>query len=210
MEAGRAARGSGVAAAAFAAGIGYGLAAAVALGLGGCLGLAAKLDVFVVGRGLYRAESEMAGRRHQAELDEWRRWRGVLADRPTDAEIARWLDYDKVYIKNEVMKELGLVNRDVMAHAVLTEGRHLSIRAREIFGPARYSNYQVTVILLTDRGVAKITKNLDFRKGELTPGEREKVFSYDAISSADVVRVEVKFDGDHRTVIELDECQKSV
>jgi pimeloyl-ACP methyl ester carboxylesterase len=195
--------------AAFAAGILYGLAAAVALGLGGCVGLAAKMDVFVVGCGLYRAESEMAGRRHQAELDEWRRWRGVLADRPTDAEIARWLDYDKVYIKNEVMKELGLVNRDVMAHAVLTEGRHLSIRAREVFGPARYSDYQVTVILLTDRGVAKITKNLDFRKGELTPGEREKVFSYDAISSADIVRVEVTFDGDHRTVIELDEDDAS-
>ena len=104
---------------------------------------------------------------------------------------------------------LGLVNRDVMAHAVLTEGQHLSIKAREVFGPARYSDYQVTVILLTDRGVAKITKNLDFRKGELTPGEREKVFSYDAISSADIVRVEVKFDGDHRTVIELDEDDAS-
>jgi hypothetical protein len=63
--------------------------------------------------------------------------------------------------------------------------------------------------LLTDRGVAKITKNLDFRKGELTPGEREKVFSYDAISSADSVRVEVKFDGDHRMVIELDEDDAS-
>ncbi len=138
----------------------------------------------------------MAVRRHQAELDEWRRWKGVLADRPADAEIARWLDYDKVYIKNEVMKELGLVNRDIMAHAVLTEGQHMSIRAREVFGPPRYSDYQVTVILLTDRGVAKITKNSDFRKGELTSGEREKVFSYDAISSGDIVRVEVKFDGD--------------
>lgn len=191
--------------AAFAAGILLGLAAAAAVVLGGCLVLAAKLDVLVIGRSLYRAESELAERRHQAELDEWRKWRDVLADRPADAEIARWLDYDKVYIKNEVMKELGLVNRDVMAHAVLTEGRHLSIRAREVFGPARYSEYQVTVILLTDRGVAKITKNLDFRKGELTPGEREKVFSYDAISSADIVRVEVTFDGDHRTVIELED-----
>ena len=190
---------------AFAAGIPYGLAAAVAVGLGCCLGLAAKLDVYLVGRGLYRVESEMAARRHQAELNEWRRWKGVLADRPADAEIARWLDYDKVYIKNEVMKELGLVNRDVMAHAVLTEGQHWSIRAREVFGPARYSEYQVTVILLTDRGVAKISKDLDFGKGELHPGDREKVFHYDAISAADIVRVEVKFHGDHRTVIELDD-----
>lgn len=190
---------------AFAAGIPYGLAAAVAVGLGCCLGLAAKLDVYLVGRGLYRVESEMAARRHQSELDEWRRWKGVLADRPTDAEVARWLDYDKVYIKNEVMKELGLVNRDVMAHAVLTEGQHWSIRAREVFGPARYSEYQVTVILLTNRGVAKISKDLDFGKGELLPGDREKVFHYDAISAADIVRVEVKFHGDHRTVIDLDD-----
>src|SRR3984957_15942370 len=129
-----------------------------------------------------------------------RRWKDVLADRPTDAEIARWLDYDKVYIKNEVMKELGLVNRDIMAHAVLTEGQHRSVRAREVFGPPRYEEYQVAVILLTDRGVAKISKDLDFRKGELTPGEREKVFHYDAISAADILRVEVKFHGDHRTV----------
>src|SRR6202042_1493781 len=82
---------------------------------------------------------------------------------------------------------------------------HWSIRAREVFGPARYSEYQVTVILLTDRGVAKISKDLDFRKGELHPGDREKVFHYDAISAADILRVEVKFHGDHRTVIELDD-----
>jgi hypothetical protein len=147
----------------------------------------------------------LAARRHRAERQEWARWNDVLKDRPSDAEIARWLDYDKVYIKNEVMKELGLVNRDIMAHAVLTEGLHLSVRARVVFGPPRYSEYQVTVILLTDRGVAKVSKNLDFRKGELTSGEREKVFSYDAISSADIVRVEVRFEGDHRKVVELDD-----
>jgi hypothetical protein len=190
---------------AFGTGILYGLVAEAAVGLGCYMGLAAKLDVYLVGRDLYRAESEIAVRRHRAERDEWQRWKDVLADRPADAEIARWLDYDKVYIKNKVVKELGLVNRDIIAHAVLTEGQHMSIKAREIFGPPRYSQYQVTVILLTDRGVAKISKSLDFRKGELTPGEREKVFSYDAICSADIVRVEVKFDGDHRTVTELDD-----
>ena len=190
---------------AFDAGALYGLETVVAMGCGSWLAYAAKLDVYLVGRDIYRAESELAAQRHQAERGEWQRWKDVLADRPTDAEIARWLDYDKVYIKNEVMKELGLVNRDIMAHAVLTEGQHLSVRAREVFGPPRYSEYQVTVILLTDRGVAKISKDLDFRKGELTPGEREKVFSYDAISSADVVRVEVQFDGGHRKVVELDD-----
>jgi hypothetical protein len=194
---------------AFGTGILYGLVATVAVGFGSWLAYATKLDVYLVGRDLYRAECELAAQRHQAERDEWQRWKDILADRPADAQIARWLDYDKVYIKNEVMKELGLVNRDIMAHAVLTEGQHLSVRAREVFGPPRYSEYQVTVILLTDRGVAKISKNLDFRKGELTPGEQEKLFSYDAISSADVVRVEVKFDGDHRTVTEFDEDDRA-
>lgn len=189
---------------AFEVGAAGGLLVVLALGAGGVTLYASRLDVYLVGRVLYRAESNLAAQRHQAERDEWNRWREILKDRPADAEIARWLDYDKVYIKNEVMKELGLVNRDILAHAVLTEGRHLSIRAREVFGPPRYSKYEVTVILLTDRGVAKISKNLDFPKGELVPGEREKVFSYDAICSADVVRVEVRFDEGHRKVVELD------
>lgn len=190
---------------AFDAGIAQGLLVMLALVVGGWTMYAARLDVYLVGRALYRAESSLAARRHQAERDEWTKWKEILKDRPADAEIARWLDYDKVYIKNQVMKELGLVNRDIMAHAVLTEGQHPSVKAREVFGPPRYSEYQVTVILLTDRGVAKISKNLDFRKGELTPGDREKVFSYDAICSADIIRVEVQFAGDHRKVIELDD-----
>jgi hypothetical protein len=194
---------------AFDAGAAQGLLVMLALGVGGGIVHVTRLDVYLVGRALYRAESNLAARRHQGERDEWTRWKEILKDRPADAEIARWLDYDKVYIKNEVMKELGLVNRDIMAHAVLTEGQLLSVKAREVFGPPRYSEYQVTVILLTDRGVAKISKNLDFRNGELTPGDREKVFSYDSICSADIVRVEVQFAGDHRKVVELDDGDDS-
>jgi pimeloyl-ACP methyl ester carboxylesterase len=77
------------------------------------------------------------------------------------------------------------------------------IRQYVIFGPPRYSDYLVTVILLNENGVRKIGKSLNFLNGEMGIIEGGRFFQYGSISSAEMVKVEVKFKGKNREVIAI-------
>jgi pimeloyl-ACP methyl ester carboxylesterase len=179
----------------------FGLVALAATGIGGWILYLSRFDSCIVRRDFYHAESEIAEKRHAEEQAEFDRWTGVLADRPSDELMARWLDYDKLFIKNELMQELSLANRDIVAHAILTEAQHPCLKARVLFGPPRYSDYLVTVILLNENGVRKIAKSLNFLNGEMGIVEGGRFFQYGSISSAEMVKVEVKFKGKNRQVI---------
>ncbi|MBB5081798.1 hypothetical protein [Nonomuraea endophytica] len=175
------------------------------LGAGLLLGLAAALawkdaldhlaNVFEHARTVAAAQ-----RRFAAEQQEYERWSMALADRPTDAEMAAWLDYDKMMIKNLALKHYGLSNRDVIAHLSLTEGAPGCRRARVLYGPLRYSAYVVLLFLLTEGGVRQVTVDLDFFKG-LTSHERRTTFRYEMIASARVTEVGVRFDHGRRHVM---------
>ena len=128
-----------------------------------------------------------------------------LADRPSDVEMARWLDYDKLYVKNLAMNTAGLANRDLIAHAILTEAGYPCMRARVLFGPLRYSRYRVTVFLLTEAGVRQVSLDLDFLDGTLSY-QRRTSFRYDAVSSARVTEVEIWLDSGRRSVIALNDA----
>src|SRR6202021_3317010 len=88
--------------------------------------------------------------------------------RPTDEEMARWLDYDKFFIKSMAMRDRNLVNRNLVTHAILTEDRWPCWSARVLYGPPRYSHYRVIVFLLTEGGVGQVTMDLDFRTGRVS------------------------------------------
>jgi pimeloyl-ACP methyl ester carboxylesterase len=181
------------------------LALLAAAALGAWIGFLSKIDVHAVRHDVYLAERELATRRHALELAEFRRWQDVLRDRPTDAEMARWLDYDKLHAKNLVMKDRNMANRDIVAHAVLTEALHPCQRARVLFGPPRYSRCQLTVILLTGAGVRHVSMGLDFLSGTFTSTESQ-VFRYESISSAQLVKVGVRFDAGGRKVVPVEEA----
>ncbi len=183
----------------------YGGILLLVMGVSGWIVYGSEFDSYVVRRDLHQAESASAAERYDKEKAEFDRWEKVLEDRPTDAEMGRWLDYDKLFVKNQVMKQRSFANRDLVTHAILTEGQYLSHRARVVFGPPRYSNYQMTVILLTERGVRKVSMGLNFLDGTVSRGEGRQVFPYDSISAADIVKVEVRFEGDRRKVITVDE-----
>jgi pimeloyl-ACP methyl ester carboxylesterase len=172
---------------------------------GGWIGYLSKFDVHVVRHDIYLAESALAAELHGQEMAEFHRWQGVLRDRPTDAEMARWLDYDKIHAKNLVMRDRNMANRDIVAHAALTEALHPCQRARVLFGPPRYSQYQVTVILLTGAGVRHLSMGLNFVTGGFT-STNSQVFRYDSISSAQLVNVGVRFDAGRRKVVPVDEA----
>jgi hypothetical protein len=138
-----------------------------------------------------------------------------LDDRPTDAEIAAWLDYDKAFIKALAMKHTGLANRDLIAHVVLAgPARTARYAARVLYGPLRYSAYTVQVFLLTAGGVREVAVDLYLFSGAIA-NERRRSFGYNAISSAVVSEDGLEMDGmriggpgEERDTSELDEHRR--
>lgn len=144
------------------------------------------------------ADSEFAG--DQAAYEE----RVVyLRDRPTDLEMAAWLEYDTRFIKSEALKEYGLSRRDVVTHLILTEAAAGCWRARVPWGPARYTEYDVRLFLLTENGVRQFVITLDFVHG-LLRDHRRLGFNYEKLASATVNEVGVRFAGRKRKVVLLD------
>jgi len=195
--------------------LGVVLAAAGALGLATAgTGADFVAALFLAGGGYLAGRNGtqiIAGRRcyaqTQAEYDElfgqeqqaYEAWAAVLRDRPTDAEMARWLEFDTFYVKTMAMRRSGLTNRDVIAHVVLTEGAPTAMRGRVYRGPVRYSAYIVLVFLLTEGGMREVEIDLDFLNGALYH-ERRTSFSYQALASAQVAEVSVQFAGSRRQV----------
>jgi hypothetical protein len=185
--------------------LGLGLLMVVGAGLWALYG--SGIDVYAVQRDLHRAESALAGEEYAEEEAAFARWVKALDNRPSDAEMARWLDYDKFHAKNLAMKKCGLTNRDIVAHAILTEADAPCWRARVLFGPPRYSRYRILIFLLTVAGVRQVSLDLDFYNGTIG-NERRVNFRYDAISSARVTEVGVRFADGRRHVISLEEEEK--
>ena len=168
--------------------------------LGGGLVAASRVDSYLVRRRAFPAEHVAAERRRKDEKEEYKAWSDVLADRPADDEMARWLDYDKIYLKTLAMNQYGLGSREVVAHAVLTEGEPGCRVARVMHGRARYSAYRVWLFLLTEAGVRQMLVKLDFETGVARDQERT-TFRYDAIASARVAEFGIRFDDGHREII---------
>jgi hypothetical protein len=124
-------------------------------------------------------------RRHQQELDAFEQEQERFQARPDDREMARWLDYDKDYIRTRAMRQYELKSTDVVSHSVLTEPAPHCQQARQPGGPPRYSKYRVRLFLLTPNGIRMVEEELDFASGALNK-QRRVVFRYDAIASLDV------------------------
>lgn len=168
----------------------------------GGIGLLAwsRADVRLVWRFTYADEKVEAERRLTEENGAFGARLAVLADRPDDAEMAQWLDYDKMYLKALAMNQYGLVSRDVIAHAILTEAGANARRARVSGGQPRFSSYLVRVFLLTMSGTRQVAVHLDFPTGIASDQDRT-AFRYDAIASARVTELGVRFDDGRREII---------
>lgn len=138
-----------------------------------------------------RVESR-AGERAEALLAEetaaHEDWVRVLEDRPTDAEMARWMALDKLYLKDEALRRADLNERDLVTHVVLTERFPFARRGRVTKGPPRYERYHVQIFLLTRYGMRSVWTRLDFRDGTTT-NEKRVLFPYDAVASASIEEI---------------------
>jgi hypothetical protein len=133
----------------------------------------------------YREEVDAHEKLIAEERKAWRDEKLRLADRPSDPEMAIWLDYDKDHVRLEAMRRWKLDNRDVVAHIVMSEGAEGTARARVPDGPTRYSRYIVRLFLLTYNGVRQLNVHLDFTTGAENKQTRS-AFRYDAIAAAQI------------------------
>jgi hypothetical protein len=174
--------------------------AAIGSMLGGLFLLVSGVVGLLVGATVYserrRFREEAAGNRRllDEERAAWQHEQARLSDRPRDAEMAEWLDYDKDHVRLSAMKDWGLRNGNVIAHVVLTEPQPESASARIVGGPRRYSHYIVRLFLLTDNGVRTLDVHLDFATGAENKQQRH-AFRYDAIASARIEEPTVRRHG---------------
>ncbi|MFC5749805.1 hypothetical protein [Actinomadura rugatobispora] len=169
--------------------------------LGGALLLAlGRADVHLWSRITYTRNRSEAETRTREEREAYERRVALLDDRPDDADMVRWLDYDKIYLRRLAMNQHGLANRDVVAHAVLTEAAPQARRARFSNGPPRFSAYRVWIFLFTLDGVREINVRLDFPTG-IAQDQQRIEFRYDVIAAARVTEVGLRFDDGHREII---------
>lgn len=120
--------------------------------------------------------------------EEWAsyiRWTEVLVDRPSDAEMGRWLALDKAFLKDDALRRANLSERDLVTYVVLTERAPFARKGRVTSGPTRYEKYMVHVFLLTHYGMRTARIHLDLSKGEIS-NEKRQMCNYDNVASASV------------------------
>ncbi|MCH7230898.1 hypothetical protein L0U85_08555 [Glycomyces sp. L485] len=178
-----------------------GLAAAVAVAILGYNGLRlAMRSRFDAER---RAWAEELLASEMVRYDSWRNW---LSDRPSDWEMAEWLDADLSWLRMQAMNEIHLTHRDVLAHFAITEPDPDARAARVPGGPIRYSTYQLRIFLLTNNGVRIYGAKLDFEDGSQIAPSMDN-FRYEMIISAMLVELGVRYGDNGATLVDRDQLR---
>jgi hypothetical protein len=99
---------------------------------------------------------------YRARFEAYRRWRDKLSDKPSDIEMAAWLEADRKVLVDHVMRHYRLRPSQVIAHAFIEAPAASCKRARYPHGPWRYSQYRLLLFLLTDDGVRQVDIELNF------------------------------------------------
>ncbi|MFI1195352.1 hypothetical protein ACH4T9_19130 [Micromonospora sp. NPDC020750] len=114
------------------------------------------------------------------------RWVRKLESKPTDAEMAHWLDCDRKILVQDTLRHYRLAAQDVIAHAFIEAPVPGCKRARVSKGPWRYSRYKLLLFLLTKEGVRQVTVTLDFETTEF--GDQQRLtYQYNSVVAAHVV-----------------------
>jgi len=131
---------------------------------------------------------EQEAQRRQAGIDAaYERWKDRLKDRPTDAEVAKWLRRDRTVLLGEALDYFDLPRSRLAAYGFLEKPAPGAKRAQVDGGLPRYQRYQVWMFLLAEDGVRQVRVHLDFLTG--THSQREQIsYGYDHIAAAHVMR----------------------
>ncbi|MCZ7430024.1 hypothetical protein O7607_30100 [Micromonospora sp. WMMA1949] len=109
-----------------------------------------------------------------------------LKSKPTDAEMAHWLDCDRKILVEDTLRHYRMAAQDVIAQAFIEAPVPGFKRARVSKGPWRYSRYKLLLFLLTKDGVRQVTITLDFETMEF--GDQQRLaYQYNSVVAANVV-----------------------
>ncbi|GAB3152902.1 hypothetical protein GCM10027290_44640 [Micromonospora sonneratiae] len=112
-----------------------------------------------------RVQADKVEREQQwaARWAAFNRWQEKLSHKPSDAQMAFWLECDRRILVDEAMRQYQLKPSQVIAHAFIEAPGRAYKRARVRKGPWRYSSYRLLLFLLTDDGVRQVNIDLDFQ-----------------------------------------------
>jgi hypothetical protein len=136
---------------------------------------------------LERADSKERKQR-QEDIDEaYRRWTTRLADRPTDAQMAQWLEGDRTVLLGMALDHFHLSRSRMVAHGFIEKPAPGARRSQINGGLPRYQKYQIWMFLLVEGGVHQLRASLDFLTGTLV--EREHLsYGYTSIAAVRMLR----------------------
>jgi hypothetical protein len=126
--------------------------------------------------------------RRQAAIDaDYDQWKERLRSRPSDDEMAAWLQYDKTFLLGQALDHFQIPRSRLRTHAVTEERGAGGRRGQVEGGLPRYDRYLFKVFLMSRDGVRHVEASLKFVSG--TPSIYKRTsFRYDAIVSAHVSR----------------------
>jgi hypothetical protein len=143
-----------------------------------------------------KAASERKYSEREAAYEAWRE--KLRAIRPTDLEMAEWLECDKKVILKRALRHYGLNRSDVVSYAFLETPTTPYDRASVRNGPWRYTRYKIIVFLLTADGIRQVAYELNTRGGDIEQRDWRS-YRYDALAS---IEASVAKDG-HRQEFKL-------
>ncbi|WP_433604271.1 hypothetical protein ACQP2P_24195 [Dactylosporangium sp. CA-139114] len=129
-----------------------------------------------------RADAQEQQSELAARWAAYERWQLRLSRRPSDAQVAAWLECDRKVLVDETMRQYRLRPSQVIAHAFIEAPGRSYRRARVTGGPWRYTRYRLLLFLLTDDGVRQVDIDLDFVHGTSARTQRLN-YRFDAVAA---------------------------
>lgn len=118
---------------------------------------------------------------------EFARWKDEWEHRPSDKEMAEWLEFDRTVLLGRALDYFRLPRSRVIAHGFLEKGWPGARKGQRDGGLLRYQRYQIWMFLLAEDGVRQRRAYLDFLNGVLVERE-EIVYGYSSIAAVHVTR----------------------
>ncbi|MFG1902952.1 hypothetical protein ACQP0I_10790 [Micromonospora carbonacea] len=112
----------------------------------------------------------------------YHRWCHKLSDKPSDTEMAAWLESDRKVLVDQAMQQYRLRPSHVIGHAFIEAPAPSCKKARYPQGPWRYSRYRLLLFLLTDDGVRQVNIDLDFETSAHRTTQRLN-YRFDAVAA---------------------------
>lgn len=151
--------------------------------LGGWAAIPATSEIVLEHRRSVADEQERA-QEFAERSNAYARWTEKLKDRPTDREMAAWLECDQNLLMDEALHHHRLRMRYVLTYTFL-EAPATRKRASECGGPLRYLRYKLLVFILTKDGVRQLSVHLDMGRGTFH-NRKWLNYRYDAFAAVHV------------------------